>query len=1114
MIMKKLLFFLCLAVSSMSMAQTPQGINYQAVAHDVSGNPLANQNATIRLGILSSSPTGTLEWEEEHSVTTNDYGLFDLVIGVGTSTGLGSQTSFANIDWSLTTHYLKVEMDAGSGFELIGTMQFMSVPYALHAETVAQDNVDDADSDPNNETISEIYFSNDTLFVTEAGGTIKTFIPTAAGDNWGTEVVNSDASLSGDGTAASPLGVNGDLTDDQNLIYTQANQTLDISGGNSVTLNVDDADADPSNELITNATLNGTNLELTDAGGLTTVDLSSLQSSTDTLDIIKNLTLGSYVHAISGNTIELGFGVTPYFTLDSNNRIDLPNNNGSLFLGPNPGGLNQTTGSQNFGFGGGALNNLSSGFFNTGIGSLSLNQLTTGAENVALGRGSLSTITDGSGNVALGYYALASAGVGSNDNIAIGYDAGANWTGGYQNIMIGYRAGALLGTGSGNNNIKIGANAGTNDSGDNKMYIGTHNGSTSLIYGNMNSDSLIVNGSLSVGNAFTFPTTDGANGEILTTDGAGQLSWAAASGDSDWTPGAGFIYNDIDYVGIGTNTPSSLYELSVFQGAGNGILNQVASTGSAAAYGFRNELIGTMTGDRYANYITINNGSTGNWYGTWNNITPANGSTNNITGTYNNFTSGDGRKTGMYNNFSGAGSNLMEGLANYFAPDGFVTAQGVINNINGVAGHTGVSYGIRNNISGGTGTKYGSYSSITPTGTEFTYGFYSNYSSANPNTYGIYTNGETKNYFSGNVGIGVTNPTYQLDVNGTGEFVQLQIAGQYVLPTVDGLNGQVMTTDGAGNLSWTNSGDNDWISGTDVIYNITDSVGIGTTLPRTKLELYGSSNVTNIYSFNGSPSTTFAIHNDDITNSNYSSLSFSTRATNNGNYNSARIVAVNQNHTAGSVTSDLVFMTREASNITEAMRITGDNRIGFGTVAPSTDLHLVGSMRIEDGTQAAGNVLTSDATGNATWKPKSISFFEGMDPSNSNQTISQNITTKLQFQSGGSTFALNDGGGYSPAAFEFQAPVAGVYQFNVNMVFAGAPSGYFTMDFVHSSGNLIAEKSGFFNTIGQNWHTDNMHVTVHLNAGESVWIEVLNTNGGMTFYTGKSSFSGHLVYAD
>ncbi|MFT6335759.1 MAG: N-acetylneuraminic acid mutarotase [Halioglobus sp.] len=46
--------------------------------------------------------------------------------------------------------------------------------------------------------------------------------------------------------------------------------------------NVNDSDADPTNELISTAILNGTNLEITDAGGTKTVNLSSLGGSDST----------------------------------------------------------------------------------------------------------------------------------------------------------------------------------------------------------------------------------------------------------------------------------------------------------------------------------------------------------------------------------------------------------------------------------------------------------------------------------------------------------------------------------------------------------------------------------------------------------------------------------------------------------------------------------------------------------------------------------------------------------------------------------------------------------------------------------------------------------------
>ncbi|MBX3101503.1 MAG: tail fiber domain-containing protein [Bacteroidetes bacterium] len=47
---------------------------------------------------------------------------------------------------------------------------------------------------------------------------------------------------------------------------------------------------------------------------------------------------------------------------------------------------------------------------------------------------------------------------------------------------------------------------------------------------------------------------------------------------------------------------------------------------------------------------------------------------------------------------------------------------------------------------------------------------------------------------------------------------------------------------------------------------------------------------------------------------------------------------------------------------------TAGGNVGIGTNAPSAKLHVIGNLRLEDGTQAAGRVLTSDASGNAAWQ--------------------------------------------------------------------------------------------------------------------------------------------------
>jgi hypothetical protein len=132
--MKKLIAaFLLLAACRMA-AQAPQQISYQAVARDNSGVLLANQSISVRI-TLTSGLGGNLLYQEVHAVTTNAFGLFSLAIGAGTP-GAGN---FAAIDWATANAWMNIDMDAngGSSYVAIGSSRFLSVPYALHAGSSA-----------------------------------------------------------------------------------------------------------------------------------------------------------------------------------------------------------------------------------------------------------------------------------------------------------------------------------------------------------------------------------------------------------------------------------------------------------------------------------------------------------------------------------------------------------------------------------------------------------------------------------------------------------------------------------------------------------------------------------------------------------------------------------------------------------------------------------------------------------------------------------------------------------------------------------------------------------------------------------------------------------------
>ena len=132
--MKKIILFLAVTISTTLFAQVPQGISYQAIALNTSGNPVVSSNVGLRLSILDNSATGTVLYTETHVKTTNAQGLFNLVIGQGTVT----TGTFSTINWATNTKFLKVEMDVagGSNYVLVGSTQLLSVPYALAADSL------------------------------------------------------------------------------------------------------------------------------------------------------------------------------------------------------------------------------------------------------------------------------------------------------------------------------------------------------------------------------------------------------------------------------------------------------------------------------------------------------------------------------------------------------------------------------------------------------------------------------------------------------------------------------------------------------------------------------------------------------------------------------------------------------------------------------------------------------------------------------------------------------------------------------------------------------------------------------------------------------------------
>jgi len=131
--MKKLLLIAGIITSFLAYGQVPNQINYQGVARNSVGNVLPNRKIAIRLSIHDESAAGTVIYKETRTITTNNFGLFNIAIG---SAGADNTSgTIGAIDWGSAAKFIQVEIDpdGSSNFINMGVAQLLSVPYALYA---------------------------------------------------------------------------------------------------------------------------------------------------------------------------------------------------------------------------------------------------------------------------------------------------------------------------------------------------------------------------------------------------------------------------------------------------------------------------------------------------------------------------------------------------------------------------------------------------------------------------------------------------------------------------------------------------------------------------------------------------------------------------------------------------------------------------------------------------------------------------------------------------------------------------------------------------------------------------------------------------------------------
>lgn len=204
----------------------------------------------------------------------------------------------------------------------------------------------------------------------------------------------------------------------------------------------------------------------------------------------------------------------------------------NVALGLNAMRMN-TTGHGNSANGYGALANNSHGDYNTAHGYLALLTNLAGNYNSAVGYKCLYFVSTGNYNTALGSSSLLSMATGDN-NVALGAWADQFNQGGSNNVTIGFEAGRQINYHNASGNVFIGYRAGYNSLGNNRLYIENSESESPLIYGEFDNNKVKINGDCKISgeitiNNYTLPAEDGTTGQVLETDGSGNVNWTYPS---------------------------------------------------------------------------------------------------------------------------------------------------------------------------------------------------------------------------------------------------------------------------------------------------------------------------------------------------------------------------------------------------------------------------------------------------------------------------------------------------------------------------------------------------------------------------------------------------------
>lgn len=129
--MKPLLLALLLATCSIFVYAQNDAFSYQAIVRDNGGLLITNTTVSFQISLLQTEITSAPVYVETHEKETSSYGSVSLQIGRGEAT----MGVFDSLNWENRPFFVQVAYDVigGTNYEIAGTSELLSVPYALYA---------------------------------------------------------------------------------------------------------------------------------------------------------------------------------------------------------------------------------------------------------------------------------------------------------------------------------------------------------------------------------------------------------------------------------------------------------------------------------------------------------------------------------------------------------------------------------------------------------------------------------------------------------------------------------------------------------------------------------------------------------------------------------------------------------------------------------------------------------------------------------------------------------------------------------------------------------------------------------------------------------------------